>query len=836
MPDARLANGYFAQGVCVSMRTSIAAVTIAVLCIALVLPMNQAAADSSTAVLVNNVLHSISVLTPTGPTDPARVIGVGIGLQGADPAGEAAYIAAEYDPSSPLYGQFLDSDQYEQQFGVPQSRVDAAVAWLQAGGLTVQTTPGVSEYLLASGTVAQVQSLLRISIANYHIDAGDFYANTNAPAVPASLGVIGIAGLNSLEGPRLSRQTVAPAPARPVTVSPTTDMGLTAPTDLWSIYDQPANNKGEGQKMAIFGWGTTKNTMSDLRQFEVENKLPAMPVSITYFGTETAITDTIGEGEWNLDTQASTGMAPNAVSERLYFAKAGTDADLLAAYHGWVGDKQGPLQGSSSFGGCEEAPGTDGIAGSPGNPGGIIIAGNPKQDLYEAVLRRAVAEGRTMFASTGDTGAGCPAVAIVVNGVTLIPTPMLNYPAVSSDVTGVGGTVLYFNDASATAPASRAFEYSWNYTGGGSSLFLAAGKYQNTNPAILLYHCVTDPHGNPYPVPPPLCRGIPDVAAQSGDIVSNGYKITSGGKNDQLGAGTSLSSPLWLGMWTRMQAAAKSKKGNGFANAAIYRLETNPATVARDFFDVGGATTDTAVTCNGPAPTNCSHPGWDYTSGWGTPDVGKLMLDLDGKTAPTQPTTPNPPPTVTPVISGTTCPGPQVVDAVGDAPNTYPGGDGSNIDTLDIVSASFSTLNATTLRVTLKLKSLEAPPPPANLVSAYWSVYWTYNGTLYYVQATSNGAAGVAVFSYSDGTYTTTFNPGHTISGAASVGPSGSFVMDVPLADVGNPPAGAALVTPFADTHGSFTVDGAGLYYTAAADRGPDLGFGASWIVGQTCP
>ena len=147
------------------MRTSIAAVTIAILCTALVLPLHEAAADSSTAVLVNNVLHTISVLTPTGATDPARVIGIGVGLQGGDPAGEAAYITGEYDPASPLYQQFLDSDQYEQRFGVPQSRVDAAIAWLRASGLTVLTMPGVSEYLIASGTVAQIQSLLRISIA-----------------------------------------------------------------------------------------------------------------------------------------------------------------------------------------------------------------------------------------------------------------------------------------------------------------------------------------------------------------------------------------------------------------------------------------------------------------------------------------------------------------------------------------------------------------------------------------------------------------------------------------------------------------------------------------------
>ncbi|TME95389.1 MAG: hypothetical protein E6I52_22435 [Chloroflexi bacterium] len=796
-----------------------------------VVPVTHTQADTN-AVLVNNVLHSISVLTPLHSTDPNRMIGLGIGLQGGNPSGELAYIAGEYDPTSSLYGQFLDPDQYEQKFGVTQSRFNATVAWLQSGGLSVQTVAGVSEYILASGTVSQVQSLLHISIADYHIDAGDFYANTSPPTVPASLGVVGIAGLNNLEGPRLSRRT-SPGTPGPAAPSASMDTSLTSPSDLWSIYNQPSGDKGEGQSMAIFGWGTTNNTLSDLRQFEVENKLPGIPLTITYFGTESQITDSIGEVEWDLDTQASTGMAPNAVAERLYFGKAGTDPDLLGAYHGWVADKHGPQQGSSSFGGCEEAPGTDALSGSPGNPGGVIIAGNPKQDLYEAALRRAVAEGRTMFASTGDTGAGCPAVSIVLNGVTLIPTPMLNYPSVSNYATAVGGTVLYFNDATASTPASRAFEYSWNYTGGGDSKFIAAGAYQNTNPAILLTRCATDPHGTPYPAPGPLCRGIPDVAAQSGDIISNGYKITSGGKNDQPGGGTSLSSPLWLGMWTRTQAAARSRKGNGFADPAIYRLATNPSKYLTDFFDVGGTPTETVPNCNGPVPaTNCSHSNWDYNSGWGTPDVTHLTLDLDGTTTPSHMTTPNPVPTITPVISGTTCPGPQMPDATGDAPNDYPAGDGSNMDNLDIVSAAFASPDASTLRVTLTLKNLAAPPPPANIPSALWRVTWTYNDTQYMAEASSNGAGPAGVFVFSAGPANGSLT---RVSGTATVGPNGTLVWNIPLSAVGSPPAGASLSLPFAEVHGSFTVLGTGLFYTAAADRAPDLGFGAPWVIGRTC-
>ena len=828
------------------LRITLAAVSLAAIALAQGGFAVRGHADDTTVVLSTNVLQGLSTATLLGPADPSGGIGIGVGLAGANPVGEAAYIAGEYDPANPLYGQFLDPADYETQFGVPVDRYSSTASWLASTGMTVQSIAGSSEYLLASGTVAQAQGLLHVQINDYTSNGRAFYANASAPTVPASLQVIGIAGLNNLEGPHLNPQARAipgtPAP-RPATLSPTANINLTSPFDLWSIYDQPAANKGEGQQMAIFGWGTTNNTLSDLRSFEREYSLPAVPVTISYFGTETTVKDSSGEGEWNIDTQASTGMAPNVVGEHLYFGKAGTDADLIAAYNAWAGDRKGPLQGSSSFGGCEQAPGTNSLTGGPGSTGGVIIAGNPNQDLWERALRKLVAEGRTMFASTGDTGSGCPVVSLVLNGVTLLPTPMMNYPSVSSYATAVGGTVLYFNNSTPTTPATRALEYSWTHTGGGTSDFIAAGAYQQKASPPLLFRCVADPHGNPYPPPPPLCRGVPDVAAQSGDVLSNGYTVTMSGQNDSSGGGTSLSSPLWLGMWTRIQAASTRNKGLGFAARTIYSVASDPTRYARDFLDIGSTSTDTTVSCNGPNPYNCSHPGWDYTSGWGVPDVTHLMLDVDGKTAPTHLTTPNPvppPPVSTGTNGGTTCPGPQVVDPLGDAANSYPGGDGANMDNLDVVNVNFATASST-LRVTLAIHNLSAPPPPTNFPSAYWTVYWSYNGTTYFAQATSNGAGPAALWSFSDGTVSGgKFNPVSGISGTANTGAyaggtAGTLVMTVPLADVGNPPAGTSLTNTFADTHGAFTVQGAGLYYTAAADRGPNQGYGAPWTVGGVC-
>ena len=93
--------------------------------------------------------------------------------------------------------------------------------------------------------------------------------------------------------------------------------------------------------MAILGWGVTTGVVSDLRAFEAENKFPAVPVTIKYFG-DSSTPDTSGDGatgEWEPDTQASTGMAPNVASETLYFAHHNSDERRARGARG-LGERQ----------------------------------------------------------------------------------------------------------------------------------------------------------------------------------------------------------------------------------------------------------------------------------------------------------------------------------------------------------------------------------------------------------------------------------------------------------------------------------------------------------------
>src|SRR5262249_21375147 len=124
--------------------------------------------------------------------------------------------------------------------------------------------------------------------------------------------------------------------------------------------------------------------------------------------------------------------------------------------------------------------------------------------------------------------------------------------------------------------------------------------------------------------------------------------ITDDSGADQQGAGTSLSSPLWLGMWTDINAAAPGK-GLGFANFSLYKVAQ--AAPGRDFYDV-------TIGDNQPYPAK---PGYDNTTGWGTPEVSQLMIDLTGRLTPAHNV--KPAPTVT--TASTTC-GSLFTDAAGD--------------------------------------------------------------------------------------------------------------------------------------------------------------------------
>lgn len=184
------------------------------------------------------------------------------------------------------------------------------------------------------------------------------------------------------------------------------------------------------------------------------------------------------------------------------------------------------------------------------------------------------------------------------------------------------------------------------------------------------------------------------------------------------------------------------------------------------------------------------------------------------------------------VPTGTSCPGPQILDPAGDAPGSTTNGAGQgNIASDDILNSRFTTPDSTHLQVALTLNNLSATPAPGTLSTQYL-VHWTNSGTDYYAAAD----VGPATTTYTVGTFTAgKMNPGTAVPGTLTPGPGGQITWTPTRAAIGNPAAGAVLDQTYADDHGSFTAAGTGLHYVATVDRAPDAGNGATYTVGGRC-
>jgi subtilase family serine protease len=257
------------------------------------------------------------------------------------------------------------------------------------------------------------------------------------------------------------------------------------------------------------------------------------------------------------------------------------------------------------------------------------------QNLRHAFIA-AAQNGVTVLGSSGDGGSANAQKTPVGQGGSTIPEPTVEWPASDPLVTGVGGTYLC-TSATASATAPRAVvpgpggqcprhptqaEVGWTFSGGGFSHVFARPDYQNALPAG------STAIG--------AMRGVPDVAFQAS--AGTGALVFISLPPDGLGGlhcgatpcstgwydigGTSLACP----QFAALVAIADQINGGGLGliNPALYRIGSDPARYASDFFDIttGNNTADPTI-AGYPATT-----GWDPVTGLGTPNAANLVPDL----------------------------------------------------------------------------------------------------------------------------------------------------------------------------------------------------------------
>jgi subtilase family serine protease len=208
----------------------------------------------------------------------------------------------------------------------------------------------------------------------------------------------------------------------------------------------------------------------------------------------------------------------------------------------------------------------------------------------------------TLFASSADNG--------VDTG--LIYSPNVSWPASSPLVTSVGGTNLFFGVGTAASPSGAYLsEQVWNdgygASGGGMSILNPEPNFQSTNlpksVSTLLHNY----------------RGVPDVAYNAGVVggVIVAWSATVPGGFYIFG-GTSAGSPQWAGLTADLDEALGHPLG--FLNPRLYALGGAGA-LAPLFHDITLGDNTNYVTA---VPGYPATPGYDLSTGWGTPNFGKL--------------------------------------------------------------------------------------------------------------------------------------------------------------------------------------------------------------------
>jgi pseudomonalisin len=523
-------------------------------------------------------------------------------LLGQAPSGERLTVSAALPlrnaariPSTVASGTVLTPAQVAAEFSPTSAQVRAVETYFQKQGFKGVSASRNGLLVTGTATVAQADHAFATSISRYELGGKTVYANTSAASVPASIApdVTAVLGLSDV-------------PMHLASLKATSSPSLTGftPKAVAKAYDDTSMKPATATTTAIIASGNMAPTIANLRYAEHQFGFPQVPVQVIYDGPKTGIVNDnplTGNLEWDLDTQIST-MVPKAVKQLdIYDVDTFTDPEVARGINMFVTqDKATAL--SASLGECDYIAFLD----------GAMVATD--DELAEGAL-----QGQSMFASTGDNGYACPEVAST--GVPEGP-PGVSWPADGEYTTAVGGTTLL---ASSTGNVQQ--ELAWVGGGGGVSPWETAASWTLQANTLGQTWEYTNQGG----------RGVPDVAALADPNTPYLVYGTSkpGTKPSGVG-GTSVSSPLTMGLWASVETAHQNRAG--LAQYDFYKLydAVNPATVETTplgpsyLADPSPSTVsgfrDITVGTNGGC---LAKPGYDYCTGIGSVQAAALSAALN---------------------------------------------------------------------------------------------------------------------------------------------------------------------------------------------------------------
>ncbi|MCX4748595.1 S53 family peptidase [Kitasatospora sp. NBC_01287] len=551
---------------------------------------------------------------PNGTPGTARVY-----LAGKDPQGLAAYAQAVSTKGSPVYGQFLSTDQAKARFGATPEQVKAVTDWLTGAGLKVDSV--TNHYVQVSGDTGALAKAFSVQVHNFRTTDGTHKAPTSDAIVPASVAnaVLDVTGLNDTVAKSSSNAvSAATAEATADAQAPTagTDKKqATLPTVATCSADGYDSDVAKGAPQ-----GYEKNdpfapcsyVPSQLRQAYGVTKS-----KVTGKGATVAIVDAYGLGTMQQDANTFSlahgdkPFAPGQYKEVLTPAKwnsqaacgdwSGEEALDVEMVHGLAPDANVVYVGANS---CMDADLGDALANIVDNHLADIVSNSWGEithasdgDLDPAVIAAdnqifelGTAEGIGFTVSAGDCGDNSPAAAASgANCQADTDQAQTQWPSSSPWVTSVGGTALELNnkkgdyadevsmgdlrsvlstDGKSWSPMPGKFYFGG---GGGVSKDTPQPWYQKDVVPDSIAKTAADGTKSATPL-----RATPDIA-MSGDLVAAtlvGYTPTGGAYSEGGYGGTSVSSPEVAGM---LADAIQERGGRpiGFANPELYDRANN---------------------------------------------------------------------------------------------------------------------------------------------------------------------------------------------------------------------------------------------------------------------
>jgi uncharacterized protein (TIGR03437 family) len=504
-------------------------------------------------------------------------------------------LADQQNPASPEYHRWLTPETFADRFGLSGADLTKISAWLKSQGFTIDHSSRARNWIAFSGTAGQTGRAFHTHIHRYSVNGETHYANADDPQVPATLdGIVGgFLGLDDFK-PVSMAHLVAPE-------FNTGDQHFLAPADFSTIYNlkplQDAGLDGTGQSIAIVGQSDVLT--SDLAAFRTRYGLPAnTPKFVLYNGIDPGTNGALIEGA--LDLEWAGAIAPKATLYYVY----GSSAVTAMVYA--IEANIAPIV-SISYGGCEV---------------GFSAA------AYEAIAQQASAQGITILASSGDSGAaGCDAQGsqpLATLGRSVI------FPATLPEVTAVGGTMFaegsgnYWATTNSATFGSALFyipEASWNESSPANGLASSGGGASRYFPKPAWQTGSGVPNDN--------SRDIPDISLTA--ALHDAYEIVVAGSNGAVG-GTSCGAPSMAGIVAllnqyQIKQGAQTAPGLGNINPQLYRLaQSSPSA----FHDITSA--DNIVSC-APGTADCAigsfgypaGPGYDQATGLGSIDANVLF-------------------------------------------------------------------------------------------------------------------------------------------------------------------------------------------------------------------